>query len=870
MDRPPLNSSNPATRGLLSKSEASPTYFGIQVPFPFQPYPVQERYMQEVIETLMTVGQNALLESPTGTGKTLCLLSATLAWQQQQQGNSRPKIFYASRTHAQLSQVSKELRKTAFPSLGVTAVSLGSRDHLCVHPVNRKSNGNSLVSRCKVEVEAKTCGYYNALMQTRGTSVSAPRTVMDIEEIRSYGNRSRLCSYYMAREVAKFCDMVFIPYNYLFDEEALHSLEVEISGSVVIVDEAHNMERVCEEVASLQIDSYDFCMAMDQVREAKLLVDPVGGGDSMEMNAVKLVEAVFTRVTASVEQSIQDKAEDVPLTYSKLMDMMSEKKIEKQHAAGILKAVDLVEKILMKARGGEAISADQQQKSKAAVSVRRVAKLFSILFEMCDSAEEFSRHFRAFIQPHATRDLTLSGKSTYALMIWCFSPALAVRTLVTKKKIRNLIVTSGTLAPLSEFAKSLGVPFDVQLVNNHVIDPKRQLLSGIVAIGPNKIPLNASFKDRDNLNYLSELGHVLTAVSQRVPEGVLVAFASYAQMDRVISHLHGTGIMGSLGKRIFQEPKDSAEVSKLMREFGEACTRESGAVLFCVARGKLSEGVDFSDSQCRAVVMVGIPFANAKDKRVAMKKEFLEAQMVRSGESWYRVDAMRAVNQTIGRVIRHRNDFGAILLCDERFSRMKSDLPSWTRDCTSTFFDFSALEQDLERFFAFHAGSSSNSGTVGLKRQHSAVDELLDRAMENVKLPRYINGEIPRAVRETLNISSSGGYILQCKPHEIGNPLIRRDSADPPPQPQRSKRELKVEFQEQARNRLSFSEYELFKSTLVEFIAVSGKVNHATTDFSTYYKTFKRILSPYDNLINLFLGILNASQVSAFHNATSI
>ena len=38
------------------------------------------------------------------------------------------------------------------------------------------------------------------------------------------------------------------------------------------------------------------------------------------------------------------------------------------------------------------------------------------------------------------------------------------------------------------------------------------------------------------------------------------------------------------------------------------------------------------------------------------------------GQQWYVQSACRAVNQAIGRVIRHRHDFGAVLLCDERFA----------------------------------------------------------------------------------------------------------------------------------------------------------------------------------------------------------
>lgn len=80
---------------------------GIDVYFPFKPYQCQIDYMTRVIRALQH-GENALLESPTGTGKTLSLLCASLAWLKKErelskdkhQGLDIPRIIYTSRTHS--------------------------------------------------------------------------------------------------------------------------------------------------------------------------------------------------------------------------------------------------------------------------------------------------------------------------------------------------------------------------------------------------------------------------------------------------------------------------------------------------------------------------------------------------------------------------------------------------------------------------------------------------------------------------------------------------------------------------------------------------------------------------------------------------
>ena len=60
---------------------------GIFIRFPFEPYDVQKVYMQKVLDCLKDK-KFGLLESPTGTGKTLALLCASLAWLENERGRA--------------------------------------------------------------------------------------------------------------------------------------------------------------------------------------------------------------------------------------------------------------------------------------------------------------------------------------------------------------------------------------------------------------------------------------------------------------------------------------------------------------------------------------------------------------------------------------------------------------------------------------------------------------------------------------------------------------------------------------------------------------------------------------------------------------
>ncbi|KAK7084368.1 hypothetical protein SK128_008301 [Halocaridina rubra] len=119
----------------------------------------------------------------------------------------------------------------------------------------------------------------------------------------------------------------------------------------------------------------------------------------------------------------------------------------------------------------------------------------------------------------------------------------------------------------------------------------------------------------------------------------------------------------------------------------------------------MSEGINFSDGLGRCIVMVGLPYPNTQSPELKEKMAFLNKHVVSytdnhvchskvnhglshtlpgpdgrpPGSVFFENLCFKAVNQSIGRAIRHRNDYASILLLDHRYNRPSSisALPEW-------------------------------------------------------------------------------------------------------------------------------------------------------------------------------------------------
>ncbi|KAE9347919.1 Regulator of telomere elongation helicase 1 [Phytophthora rubi] len=800
---------------------------GIPVEFPFPPYDSQLVYMEKVLLAL-TSKQNAILESPTGTGKTLCLLCATLAWRRQLQktlGTSAvaapsaakrpgaslayegygsdgesdapqlPRIIYSSRTHSQLKQVVQELKNTSYrPNVAV----LGSREHLCVNEKVSKLRGTRQNLACRSTCKDRRCMYKLGFDAYAKRSKKQAQPIMDIEELVTTMKEKTICPFFLTRNMLPEAEIIFVPYNYLIDPMARRSIGISIENSILIFDEAHNVESIASEAASYALSSNDISGCISEVdtfiRALQNNSIQLAAGSNLTVESTQTLRALFMEIDKGLNGFPLSSSGGFTKPGQYIFEFFEQFNVNFETCPLVL---NMIEEIIEVAHGGD----DSQ---RAASKLDTMLSFLGTIFRSKEQHQQSAKNYRVHIQevrerPSNTGRLFNGGrknKSTIRVFnYWCFHPGVAFREICANN-VHNVILTSGTLSPLDTTVKELGIDFPVRLENNHVVDAD-QVWVGVVGTGVTGKRLNSSYNFRSTETYLLELGNTIVNFTRLVPHGLLVFFPSYSILEESIDKWRRPAAGESplsiwdrivQQKQTFVEPRGRVDFKAVVDEYHQAITdNPKGAVFFAVCRGKVSEGIDFSNDKGRAVVITGLPFPPTKDPKIVLKKSILDEALVPPGElkltgnAWYIQQASRAVNQAIGRVIRHRHDYGAIILLDERFAlkQQQECLSKWLQPYCHTCRGYGESHIGLTRFFKSNKARAVPETSVKKLLQQPKSIGLSKRALskgskassDSESEPISQQSSAPELLGSQTAIGDGQSYV---------NPQLLRHASNPP------------------------------------------------------------------------------------------
>ncbi|MEM3587462.1 MAG: helicase C-terminal domain-containing protein [Candidatus Jordarchaeaceae archaeon] len=652
----------------------------IRAYFPYRPYPQQEMYMRDVA-SLVERGGIGFLEAPTGFGKTIAILAATVG--------TPYRIFYYSRTHAQMRQVAYELERINELGHNITGVVRGSRIQLCLDEDLRRSNdylyaNETCLSRIRsfdddkslVEIASSRSDvsltsnerlpsgidlYCKSEMGEIEIPSIIPKDVpmlANVENMLQYGLEHKICPYYLARLLSQMYKVVIGAYNYLF-------IDSNYQNQIVVLDEAHNMEDFLKETVSFTLSRLTVEQALDEIKEVKRS----WASDIEELLAFLL--RFFNHADFKDEEI---------LTKELILSEMNEHGVTKERIKNFLDnwpVILNIQRELIAARD-RIILLDRL----------RVYWVYTFFENFIQSSEQFY-----------VGVWSLRYKNNPQLEWLCLEPKIAFDQILNENP-RTVILTSGTLSPLKGTAQRLGLE-DPFLQSYPTIIPEENILVLSISRGLNKKPLTTKFELRKDKETLLDYGYTIVELIKHIPNGTIVFFPSYELMNDMLDLWEKHGILDKLQIPAFFETRGSKPV---LADLYSKEASKNKAVLFAVVRGKLSEGQNFPDETGRAAILVGIPYPNVKDPRVRAQKEYYEKRRKGMGNIWYLDQAFNAVNQALGRVWRHKNDYAIGILLDTRYTYRTNQgrLASWLAKRTipiSSHSSFTIIEKMIQEFF---------------------------------------------------------------------------------------------------------------------------------------------------------------------------
>ncbi|KAJ7951773.1 Helicase-like [Quillaja saponaria] len=702
------------------------------------------------------------------------------------------KVYFCSRTHSQLSQFIKELRKTVFDD-EMNVVSLGSRKNLCINEeVLKLGHSTRINERClelqrgkKNEVsKTKNLGAGGRVRKTKVSSGCpmlkkhnlqrqfrlevSQQGALDIEDLANLGRSMGTCPYYGSRSMVPIADLVVLPYQSLLSKSSREALGLNLKDSILIIDEAHNL-------ADSLISMYDSKITLSQLENVHFYMEryferfrhQLGPGNRRYIQTLMVLTQAFLQVLlnekdANLVNSCQDtdkasgetRATDFTMAINDFLFSLNIDNINFFKLLQYIKESNIMHKV---SGYGEKLAS-----SEKSLELNKI--------EECSQEGSIQSSFQAL----ADILLSLTNNDSDGRIIISKSRATCCsrkhggyikHVMLSGEKIfseiadqaRAILLVGGTLQPIEETRVRLFPLLPTNQLHffscNHIIPPE-SILPVVVSRGPSGRTFDFSYTSRSTPVIMQELGLLLCNLVNVVPEGIVVFFSSFDYEGQVYEEWKASGIVERImkKKRLFREPRNNTQVDSILKEYKEAIFTEEileshcGAVLLAIVGGKISEGINLSDGMGRCIIMVGLPYPSPSDIELLERVKHIEGlgksnsirtptisasyetyngdvmggfDVLRScrhrGKQYYENLCMKAVNQSIGRAIRHINDYAAVLLVDTRyasdssksFSHPTNKLPQWIKDrLISSTGNYGEVHRLLHQFFKFNKRGS--------------------------------------------------------------------------------------------------------------------------------------------------------------------
>ena len=494
----------------------------------------------------------------------------------------------------------------------------------------------------KLECDPEKCPYAKGHYDRINDAVYELWTTeqsFDRETLLRHAQKWQVCPFEMSLDLAIWMDGVICDYNYVFDPNVClkRFFGENVSGNYLfLIDEAHNLVDRGREMYSASI-------CLNDVIETRKFVKPYS-------------------------QKLWKKLGKVKKQMEELRQNCGEWKV--QENAGVL-PISLL-----------SVQGELDQLLEESPTQDVVDGILDFYFEVRDFL-----NISELVDDNYVVYTAFDENGRFYMKLFCVNPAENLQKCLDKGN--STVFFSATLLPLQYYRKMLSTRSENfgMYVESPFEQKKRCLM----------ICRDVSSKyTRRGYEEYRKIAEYIARMSWQKKGNYMVFFPSYRLMEDVYQ-VYQDEFSVSWVRCISQH----ASMTELEREeFLEEFTEETEETLvgFCVMGGIFSEGIDLIGDRLigAAVVGTGLPQVNCE-------REILKGYYDEKGEQGfdyaYRYPGMNKVLQAAGRVIRTKEDTGAILLMDERFLNRdyRNLFPrEWNDACTCTLGN---VEKHLQAFW---------------------------------------------------------------------------------------------------------------------------------------------------------------------------